>query len=89
MPLEKHLTIDVTSLDVFQIVCTACQAAITVPVAQNYEPPEHCPSCRAIWFLSGAPARRSLEPFMAGVALLRRHMPEVSARIQFVIPAPE
>lgn len=87
MPLEKHFTLDVTSLDKVQIVCTICQAAITVPVAQNYNPPEHCPSCRATWFLSGGHARLSFEPFMAGLALLREHMPKSSARVQFVITA--
>jgi hypothetical protein len=87
MPLEKHFTLDVTSLDTVQIVCTACHASITVPVTQNYNPPEYCPGCRATWFLSGGPARLSFDPFMAGLALMRKHMSESSARVKFVIPA--
>jgi hypothetical protein len=87
MPLEKHFTLDVTSLDVLQIVCTVCHAAITVPVAQNYNPPEYCPGCRAIWFSWNAPPSLAIQSFMAGLALMRKHMPESSVRVQFVIPA--
>jgi hypothetical protein len=89
MALEKHFTLDVTSLNVLQIVCTICQAAITVPVGQTYQPPEHCLSCRAAWFSWNAPPSLAFQSFMAGLALVREHMPKSSARIQFVIPASE
>ena len=91
MPLEKHLTIDVTDLGVLRLTCPTCQASVPVPVMLNYQPPVRCPNteCLSTWFFSNAPGTLACQGFVTALALLREHMPAVPVRIQFVIPAPD
>jgi hypothetical protein len=91
MPLEKHLTIDITNLGVLRIACLACKASLTVPVTPNYQPPERCPNprCTATWFFQNSPEILAFENFVTLLAQVQQQKPDWSARIQFMIPASE
>ena len=91
MAIKKHITIDLAELGVLRITCSACQTSLPVPVAPNYQPPARCPnsSCLATWFLPNTPAALAIQGYMTVSAALRETMTEVSARIQFVISAPD